>query len=93
MPPMITIASTLIDSVNRKFSGNTERCHEASSAPAKPANEAPIAKACSFATVVLMPIARAASSSSRIACQAQPMRECCRRCDASSASASTTRNK
>ena len=47
--------------------------------PATPPKDAPIAKASSFMRVVLMPIARAATSSSRIASQARPMRESCRR--------------
>ena len=38
-----------------------------------------MAKASSFMRVVLMPMARAAISSSRIASHARPMRESCRR--------------
>ena len=47
--------------------------------PAMPPKEAPMAKARSFMRVVLMPMERAAISSSRIASQARPMRESCRR--------------
>jgi hypothetical protein len=38
-----------------------------------------MAKASSLMLRVLMPTALAAISSSRMACQARPMRECCRR--------------
>ena len=47
----------------------------ANNTPATPPKEAPIAKASSFMLRVLMPIALAAISSSRIAIQARPMRE------------------
>ena len=87
------MARMLIDSVNRKFSGNTDFCQDARKLPPIPAKEAPMANAWSLATVVLMPIARAASSSSRIACQAQPMREWRRRADARSVSASAARKR
>jgi hypothetical protein len=52
-----------------------------------------MAKAWSFDLVVLMPIARAASSSSRIACHAQPIRESRRRAEATSTKARAARNR
>ena len=85
------MARMFTDSVNRKLSGNTERCQEARNAPPAPANAAPIAKACSLAAVVLMPMACAASSSSRIACQAQPMRESRSRRESSTAAPISSR--
>ena len=45
--------------------------------PAMPPNDAPIANASSLTLRVLMPIARAATSSSRIASHARPSRESC----------------
>ena len=51
----------------------------AHSEPAKPENDAPRAKASSLVCTRSMPIADAASSSSRIAIQARPMRELARR--------------
>ena len=48
---------------------------EALNTPARPAVVAPRANASSFVVTVLMPFAAAASSSSRIAFQARPIRE------------------
>ena len=79
MPPMMTMARTRIDWVNRKVFGNTAPCSAANSEPANPENEAPMANAQSFAEVVLMPTAEAAISSSRTATQARPIREATRR--------------
>ena len=87
------MARMLIDSVKRKFSGNTDRCQEARKLPPTPANEAPMAKAWSLATVVLIPMVFAASSSSRIACQAHPTREWRRRTEAIRARARAARNR
>ncbi|KAI1697405.1 hypothetical protein Ddc_19713 [Ditylenchus destructor] len=58
-----------------KDSGETKPWNAANSAPATPPNEAPMAKASSLMLRVLMPMALAAISSSRIASQARPMRE------------------
>ena len=52
---------------------------EALNTPARPAVVAPRAKASSLVVTVLMPLAAAASSSSRIAFQARPIRESCSR--------------
>src|SRR5690606_22193642 len=79
MPPSTTMHSTEIDSVRLKLSGLTKPCMAANSAPATPPNEAPMANASSLMLRVLMPMALAAISSSRIASQARPMREFCRR--------------
>ncbi|MNE87151.1 hypothetical protein D3C80_1843170 [compost metagenome] len=79
IPPSTTIASTAIDSCRVKDSGETNPWNAANSAPAMPPNVAPMANASSLKLRVLMPIARAASSSSRMAVQARPTRECCRR--------------
>src|SRR5471032_3031814 len=74
-----TIASTAIDSVSENDSGDTKPWNEANMAPATPPNEAPVENASSLTLRVLMPIALAAISSSRIATQARPRRECCKR--------------
>jgi hypothetical protein len=49
--------------------------NDANSPPATPPKVAPIANASSFMLRVLMPMDAAASSSSRMATQARPMRE------------------
>src|SRR3954470_6199095 len=79
MPPSTTMASTITLSVRMKLSGLMKPWIAENMPPATPPNEAPIAKASSFMLRVLMPMERAASSSSRIASQARPMREFCRR--------------
>ena len=79
MPPSTTIASTAMDSVSENDSGDTKPWNAANMAPATPPNDAPIENASSLTLRVLMPMAFAAISSSRIATQARPRRECCRR--------------
>ena len=79
MPPSTTIARIMIDSISEKLSGETKPCIAENTPPATPPKLAPMAKASSLRLRVLMPIALAAISSSRIACQARPMREFCRR--------------
>ena len=79
MPPSTTIASTMIDSNSPKLSGLTNSCVAEKMPPAMPPNDAPIANARSFTLRVLMPMALAATSSSRIASQARPSREFCSR--------------
>ena len=79
MPPSTTIASTITDSTSTKLSGLMKPCVAENMPPEMPPNDAPIANASSFMLRVLMPIARAAISSSRIASQARPMREFCSR--------------
>ena len=79
MPPRTTIASTMIDSNRPKLSGLMNCCVAEKTAPAMPPNEAPIANARSLTLRVLMPIALAATSSSRIASHARPSREFCSR--------------
>ena len=79
MPPNTTMVSTAIDSIRLKLSGLTKPWKAPNKAPATPPKVAPSAKASSFMLRVLMPIALAASSSSRIAAHARPMREICRR--------------
>ncbi|MNT10193.1 hypothetical protein D3C72_1450100 [compost metagenome] len=60
-------------------SGDTKPWNAPNTAPEAPPNDAPMAKASSLMLRVLMPIALAAISSSRMASQARPMREFCRR--------------
>ena len=71
--------STMIESSRVKLSGLMKPWKDAKRPPATPPNVAPIAKASSLMLRVLMPIAAAASSSSRIATHARPMRESSRR--------------
>ncbi len=79
MPPSTTIDSTITDSTSTKLSGLMNPCVAAKMPPEMPPNDAPIAKASSFMLRVLIPIARAAISSSRIASHARPIREFCSR--------------
>ncbi|VVE59679.1 hypothetical protein PSP20601_05603 [Pandoraea sputorum] len=79
MPPSTTIESTTIDSQKVNDSGETKPWNAENMPPATPPNDAPIANASSLMLRVLMPIALAAISSSRMATQARPMRECCKR--------------
>ena len=79
MPPSTTIASTITDSTSTKLSGLMKPWIAENMPPAMPPNDAPIANARSLMLRVLMPIARAATSSSRIASHARPMRESCSR--------------
>ena len=75
MPPRTTMARTVNDTSKRKRFGVTVWSLAAMKTPARPAVDAPSAKARSFVTMVLTPLAAAASSSSRIAAQARPSRE------------------
>ena len=79
MPPSTTIERMRMDSIRMKLSGLTKPWSPEKITPEKPAVLAPMAKASSLVVVVLIPIPRAASSSSRIAAQARPMRESWRR--------------
>jgi hypothetical protein len=79
MPPSTTMASTITDSTSTKLSGLMKPWIAENMPPATPPKDAPMANASSFMRVVLIPIARAAISSSRIASQARPMRESCKR--------------
>ena len=79
IPPRMTIARTVNDTVNTNWSGQTIVSFEALKTPARPAVVAPSANASSLVVTVLIPLAAAASSSSRIAFQARPTRESCSR--------------
>src|SRR3954468_8180890 len=79
MPPSTTIDTTMIDSTSTKLSGEMKAWMAENMPPATPPKLAPIANASSFMLRVLIPIARAAISSSRIASHARPTREFCRR--------------
>src|SRR5712671_1427016 len=79
MPPSTTIETTMMDSTSTKLSGEMKPWIAENMPPASPPKVAPMAKASSLRLRVSMPIARAATSSSRIASQARPMREFCRR--------------
>ena len=61
--------------------------------PDTPPKLAPMPKAKSFMLRVLMPIDLAAISSSRIAIQARPMRETCRRCEITMVTTTSARNR
>ena len=75
IPPSTTIARIVIDSSRMKLSGLTKPWRPKKMTPENPAGPAPRAKARSFVVVLLIPIVCAASSSSRIAAQARPIRE------------------
>src|SRR5260221_473669 len=79
MPPSTTIETTMIDSTSTKLSGEMKPWIAENMPPARPPKLAPMAKARSLRLRVLMPMARAAISSSRIASQARPTREFCNR--------------
>src|SRR5213075_1862799 len=91
IPPSTTIDTTITDSTRMKLSGEMKAWMAANMPPARPPKLAPIANASSFRLRVLMPMARAAISSSRIASQARPMREFCSR-RLTTITASTTRS-
>src|SRR5437667_419486 len=75
MPPRITIERTPIDSRKVNDSGLMKSCLAEKTTPMTPANEAPHAKARSFARTSGTPMAWAATSSSRMASHARPMCE------------------
>ena len=79
MPPSTTMHSTMIDSTDREALRADEALEAENSPPATPPKVAPMAKASSLMLRVLIPMACAAISSSRIATQARPMRESSRR--------------
>src|SRR5467141_1116917 len=79
MPPSTTIETTMIDSTSTKLSGEIKACIAENMPPASPPKLAPMAKASNFTLRVLIPMALAAISSSRIASQARPIREFCSR--------------
>ena len=79
IPPRMTIARTVNETVNMNWSGETMVSLDALNTPARPAVVAPSANASSFVVIVLIPFAAAASSSSRMAFQARPTRESCNR--------------
>src|SRR5437879_12218415 len=67
IPPRITMARTPMDSRKVNDSGLMNTCLAENSTPMMPAKDAPQAKARSFIRTSGTPMARAASSSSRIA--------------------------
>ena len=75
MPPRMTIASAVIETMISKLVGVSEPSFTANSAPPSEPIAPPIAKARSLYRVVLMPMASATCSSSRIAFHARPIRE------------------
>jgi hypothetical protein len=93
MPPSTTMHSTMIDSIRPKLSGLTNSWKPANRPPATPPKLAPMAKASSLTLRVLMPQALAAISSSRMATQARPMRESCRRMETKTMSRVSARNR
>ena len=74
MPPRTTIATIITDSGRLNDSGEMKPWKVANITPETPPKVAPMPNASSFMLRVLMPIALAAISSSRIAIHARPMR-------------------
>ena len=93
MPPSTTIATIITDSIRLKDSGETKPWNAANIEPDTPPKVAPMPKASSFMLRVLMPIALAAISSSRIAIQARPMRDSCRRWQMTMLTSTSARNR
>ena len=89
--PRITIASAVIETMTSKLAGVSEPIFTANSAPPSEPTAPPIANASSLNRVVLMPIASATCSSSRIAFQARPIRELASRHETKIASRRRTR--
>ncbi|MNQ99585.1 hypothetical protein D3C85_1153270 [compost metagenome] len=79
IPPSTTIARIMIDSSRPNDSGEMKPWKVENRPPATPPDSAPSAKASSLMLRMFRPIAAAAIESSRIATQARPIRECCRR--------------
>ena len=75
MPPRTIIARIENETVERNWSGLTRVSFEALKTPARPAVDAPSANASSLVVTVFRPLAAAASSSSRMAIHALPMRD------------------
>jgi hypothetical protein len=76
-PPTMITTRISIDRVTSKLFGKIDWIWEANSAPPKLARIAPMMNANSLAETMLMPMASATASSSRIAIQARPIREFC----------------
>src|SRR5690606_10978359 len=93
MPPMATIATIWMDSISTTPSGEMKPWKAANIDPATPPKVAPIAKASSLMFRVLIPIALAATSSSRIAIQARPILESCSRIDTMMIAIARARNR
>ena len=74
MPPSTTMATIITDSGRLNDSGEMKPWKAPNITPETPPKVAPMPKASSFMLRVLMPIALAAISSSRIAIQARPIR-------------------
>jgi hypothetical protein len=72
---MITTASAVMDTMISKLCGVSEPICTANRAPPSDPMNPPIANASSLYFVVLIPIASATCSSSRIAFQARPIRD------------------
>ena len=93
MPPSTTIATIITDSIRLNDSGETKPWKAANMAPETPPKLAPMPKASSFMLRVLMPMALAAISSSRMAIQARPTRESCRRWETMTVTITSARNR
>ncbi len=72
IPPSTTMASTVALSMKVKLSGLMKPWRVAKKQPASPPKKAPMAKAESLVVVMLIPSARQAISSSRIASHTRP---------------------
>ncbi len=93
MPPSTTIATIITLSIRLNDSGDTKPWNDANIEPDTPPKVAPIANASSFMLRVLMPIALAAISSSRMAIQARPMREVSSRWQITTLDTTSARNR
>ena len=93
MPPSTTMATIITLSIRLKLSGLTKPWKAANMLPLTPPKVAPMPKASSFMLRVLMPIALAAISSSRIAIQARPMRLVSRRWQMTTLATTRIRNR
>ena len=93
MPPSTTMATIITLSIRLNDSGETKPWKAANIEPETPPKAAPIAKASSFMLRVLMPMALAAISSSRMAIHARPMREFSNRWQMITLATTSTRNR
>jgi len=79
MPPKTTTHRMMMDSHSVKLAGLIKVVLAANTTPAIPAQVAPMANALSLVLVLSIPMAWQATSSSRRAIQALPIRESCSR--------------
>src|SRR3954467_268893 len=90
IPPRITMQSRNTEMLKSNWVGNAPELNEAMKAPAIPPKKAPIAYDHVFVRISGTPIAPAAVSSSRIAIQARPSRENCKRYEQNTVKSTST---